>query len=85
MQHRRCGSAGKGKTSDGVVPSEVQRVDWSVDLYRLEYFAEIFIVTLGMPILTFKVYGLTKFEIDIFNVLIAQCALLHSCYHLAFR
>ena len=37
-----------------------------------------------MPILTFKVYGLTKFEIDIFNVLIAQCALFHNCYHLAF-
>ena len=38
-----------------------------------------------MPILTFKVYGLTKFEIDIFNVLIAQCALFPNCYHLAFH
>lgn len=30
-----------------------------------------------MPILTFKVNGLTKFEIDIFDVLIAQRALFH--------
>lgn len=56
-----------------------------VDLYRLKYLAEIFLITFGMPILTFKVYGLTKFEIDIFNVLIAQRALFHGCIHLLYK
>lgn len=59
-------------------------MDWCVDLYRFEYLAEVFLVTFGMPILTLKVYGFTKFEIDIFNVLIAQRALFHSYIHLHF-
>ena len=59
--------------------------DVGVDLYRFEYLAEVFLITFGMPILTFKVNGLTKLEIDIFNVLIAQRALFHGCIHLRFR
>tara|TARA_R110001592_G_scaffold318820_3_gene596058 strand:+ start:133 stop:351 length:219 start_codon:yes stop_codon:yes gene_type:complete len=48
----------------------IQADDASADLYRFQYLAEILIVTLGMPTLTFKVYGFAKFEVDVFNVFI---------------
>ena len=75
----------KAKPRRGKDPSEAQLGDVGVDLYRLEYLAEVFLITFGMPIFTFKVNGLTKLEIDIFNVLIAQRALFHGFIHLRFR
>ena len=61
-----------------------QRGDWCVELNRLKYLAEVFLITFGMPILTLKVHGFTKLEIDVLNVLIAQRALFHGYIHLHF-